>query len=1800
MVFSMRARLCLVILLLGVWAKAQNHFRILDPQALSANGQGWFADPRTGALQLSVPVATVPGELPIPVVLRINGQFSSQVTQFRHYNAQTEAWVVDRSVAVNRPVFGTQNFGFIAAATTIDGVVGSRVYVLESGIKFVEEDLGSYSAWTADLNPVPSTFILAQAFGLSAKAAGDVRVTGDGGVAVYAASTSELGVWASRVGNLAPVGYSRPDSGTYQVVMDKDRARILQYYVEFDAWVPVLWVDRFNHWVSFQWTRKSSSLPSGVAAIHNVDVKNHRDKGVRLEWAQFAQPFPTIEQDLFRADMINLDAPSILVRGYPGWSTQKPAGFVGGTGTSTTYVGPSIPGPIGRPSRVQVGPATQVPAPSWQGSAAYMIVYPPAENPAPILQWALNYDASLAALTSLAEPNGTVTQFSRYQSYILDSNNTNADGTVVASTRVLALAETASTDTGGRMLRRDWTRSVSPSGEPIVVAREVFGDLTSAQRKLELTYAAVAESPHFGNGAVKQVRLLGADGTEWAKTQYSLAAAGIGGSLSSYSGTVTTRSGELTRTTVLALGYLNLQTTKMTTLVGPGNLKVLEELFTFETKKELLDIQRPTSVKSTRFTSSDTVLTPVKLIGSDYDSAGNLLRTYQDGGPLGKVGQGYSYDSEGRVLTESPYHSALPISTTKTNLYDPTTGNQVGLRLSFDGKVLEQALSSFDGFGRPRVTTDERGIRTTSAYDVRGRLLSSQRQGSSVVTYGYPDELTTTVTQDGLTTTTKKDGFGRVVSVEFPGGISEERGYDAHGRLNFRRKRTTLSLGNPSTWTCDPLDRLVRKVSETGTIHTFSYSVSGLSNVVAAAIEASGNTVTTKTFSDAFGQTIRAESPTGIVTTAGFDGVGNPLWVTQEKQGVGQTRGFSFDELGRCTQRTEPETGTTLIRDFNALGQPTSIVEDKDAAGTNRTRTLVYDGLGRMIRQSNPITGEYSSWGFDGTLLASQETRNADGTLVVQDFEYQGGEGKQLSLERTTMGGWTSVVKYAYEPNTGRLSALTYPSGAEVTYAFDGMGRINQILANGKVVVGNISFNEWGQRQRLTFGSGAYSEWSTKNGGTQLDQWSIGFTQGSLTDPGTPRRYNYDAAQRLLVQAGEWSLMHDQEDRVITASAPGLGITTDFDHDAFGNNTKSISTGSATGQVNNFNFGPQVGNQVPSLTSAGQATGWIYGVRGEASRVSRKADGVFQGVNWDGLGRLSSISESGATTTTTYAPSGLRVGQFVAGNPALSRRYAYTASGKLLSEFGTESFVAHGGSKAFRVGHNPKEFSAIARSLGTFQAGEKVTVTVWYIASPGVEGELFLGNVSGATPYDNSIQVTGIGNGGWKQLSLTWTMTHADEMWVYLYADQWVSTAPAHPGVVYDDLLVGGSLRGVVLNEGFEGQWPFGTWGAGLSNIGAVTTGDPNPLAWYRDVIYLGSEAIAEVDSTTIHELHNDHLGTPRIITKGIVGSIEGRQAYSAYGERILMEGYVPLIGFTGHVQTDASGLIYMRGRFFSPAWHVFLNSDQGVDSQSLNQRAYVGGNPFMGIDPTGLTTYRVHCQDGTVKEREIDAELTDQEKADLGAEMCGNGGGGTNDDDDDLGESPYPTPTPTPKAPNSKSGSNGPRQPQTKQPREPQKLNDCAMNCGGDAVMNAALGVYGSIPSPMAPVAATASLYVDLLGGGINPIGNAMGTSTYFTFSETGFPSSPSATSLGSSNLTVISHAGSVDWWMSARRVVGSAFGGGAMRSFFGRGEGNTIMGKSGLLGGKVIPIIGTALAIKGGMEFYKDCVKRCHDKFD
>lgn len=134
----------------------------------------------------------------------------------------------------------------------------------------------------------------------------------------------------------------------------------------------------------------------------------------------------------------------------------------------------------------------------------------------------------------------------------------------------------------------------------------------------------------------------------------------------------------------------------------------------------------------------------------------------------------------------------------------------------------------------------------------------------------------------------------------------------------------------------------------------------------------------------------------------------------------------------------------------------------------------------------------------------------------------------------------------------------------------------------------------------------------------------------------------------------------------------------------------------------------------------------------------------------------------------------------------------------------------------------------------------------------------------------------------------------------------------------------------------------------------------PKGDQWKKDIVYMGSKEIAEIDAQGVHVTLTDHLGSPRVLVNPDGSVVE--QKFLPFGGPLASPTNSAKFakGFTNHEQTDASGLIYMQARFYLPMWGRFASPDPGRDqhfeeTQSWNIYSYVRNNPVMMTDPTGM-----------------------------------------------------------------------------------------------------------------------------------------------------------------------------------------------------------------------------------------------------
>jgi RHS repeat-associated protein len=119
-----------------------------------------------------------------------------------------------------------------------------------------------------------------------------------------------------------------------------------------------------------------------------------------------------------------------------------------------------------------------------------------------------------------------------------------------------------------------------------------------------------------------------------------------------------------------------------------------------------------------------------------------------------------------------------------------------------------------------------------------------------------------------------------------------------------------------------------------------------------------------------------------------------------------------------------------------------------------------------------------------------------------------------------------------------------------------------------------------------------------------------------------------------------------------------------------------------------------------------------------------------------------------------------------------------------------------------------------------------------------------------------------------------------------------------------------------------------------------------------------GLRLLAQDDGQTLRVPLTDGLGTVRVEMVG--DGVESVTTYDPYGNLLIRTGdSSTAYGFTGEQHDEATGLLYLRARYYNPALRSFMGKDawngSGARPQSMNGWSYVNSNPTNLIDPSGM-----------------------------------------------------------------------------------------------------------------------------------------------------------------------------------------------------------------------------------------------------
>jgi len=503
--------------------------RLASPTQANPASSGWTVDPGLGGLQVSLPIAAVPGEIPIAMAFTMNASLGGAF-QSGHTGPPEGTGIYPNTVYL-QPISGTCGFGYISSSQ----LEVYRYLALETGEVFSATE---FSAPTGTWGNA-----LLAAYGIIP--APTFTVSSDGSM-LWAIQTVPGGTAFPLPNgvnslNYLPDGFPVADTRTYEVVASKN---LLHVYVQTtmdgkNVAVPILWADRFGHYVTFKWIQQTANLPPGVTSIVRVDALNQRSQGVTLRYANWADT--TSIHDLARVDLVGLAGPVTLIQGYSGCANLVPASMVmpnpTGYGTNVN-VNPTfrdvVGGLVARPTTQTSGDPSEVPEPSWNGSApgTAPIPYPAGSlgpTPAPLV-WHISYDpASLAEIANLTDPRFVLTTFS-YQTYLQVTGGYHPH----VLRGVTQTVETDTSQPSPAVRTKIWSRTLPIIGVNYAwpaTYQEYWSSVGSPDSTTQYNYAELYYHwTDYSNGVLQSVSLVEAGtGITWSSATY--ATTSIGGAM---------------------------------------------------------------------------------------------------------------------------------------------------------------------------------------------------------------------------------------------------------------------------------------------------------------------------------------------------------------------------------------------------------------------------------------------------------------------------------------------------------------------------------------------------------------------------------------------------------------------------------------------------------------------------------------------------------------------------------------------------------------------------------------------------------------------------------------------------------------------------------------------------------------------------------------------------------------------------------------------------------------------------------------------------------------------------------------------------------------------------------------------------------------------------------------------------------------------------------------------------------------------------------------------------------------------
>jgi RHS repeat-associated protein len=704
------------------------------------------------------------------------------------------------------------------------------------------------------------------------------------------------------------------------------------------------------------------------------------------------------------------------------------------------------------------------------------------------------------------------------------------------------------------------------------------------------------------------------------------------------------------------------------------------------------------------------------------------------------------------------------------------------------------------------------------------------------------------------------------------------------------------------------------------------------------------------------------------------------------------TTTYQYNTLGQLTQIDGPRTDVSDITTYqyypntsdqgNNQGQLMAIV---NALGQS-TQFSNYDANGNLGTITDP-NGVVTIRMYDERNRIKTITNQSTGAQTQYFYDSHGNQSSIIFPEGNQVSSTYNLAS--------KLIAIQDTLGNKIVYQYDVEGnRIHEEIQDPHGVLKkylDFTYDAYNDLKRIVNPDSTYTEYTydgRKNRTASQDP------NNNIT------LYTYDALSRIKQMTQPSSTVtnygYDTQDNQASITDP-KGNTTQYQYDDFGRRMKTISpdTGTTTYVYD------EAGNLIQKTDAKGTMVNYTYDVLNRVTFVQFSDPSQNIAYTYDstsvtyGIGRFTGRTDSSGSYTFYYDAQGNMIKEEkTISNVLYTTQYVYDLENTLTS-------ITYPSGRT--VTYTLDQVGRITQVSTTLNGNPKTLASgVSYLPYGGITGLTYGNGLSLSHGYDNQYRTSSIivgsvmsrtyeydPNGNitsildaiepsanevfedagmytYQQATNKLTQVTGELNVIYGYDANGNITSANNRNFIYDlsNRLIRVKDNGVTL-----GEYVYNASNQRIKKIvqGATrifhydlaghliaeTNGAGQALAEY---IYIGDQPIVMIRAGELaYYYHNDHLGTPQILTDESQ-NVSWKAFYTPFGEAVIsVETVENPFRFPGQYYDQETGLHYNYHRYYDPMIGRFVTPDPIGLRGGINLFVWVQNNPINKIDPNGL-----------------------------------------------------------------------------------------------------------------------------------------------------------------------------------------------------------------------------------------------------